>query len=231
MSRILLVEDEASLGRALVLGLCEDGFVVDHERDGESGLHRATHQEYALILLDIRLPRLDGIRVCRQVRAEGIATPILMLTACDTTDEVINGLDAGADDYLTKPFEFKELLARVRALLRRSTRTREPFLSCGDLHLDIAERRVRRGETEIRLSRMELAVLEHLLLHSGVPQSKDQIAAAVWKDDTDISPNALEVCISSLRRKLQLPGLPALIHTRRGAGYFADALSNASDGA
>ena len=104
-------------------------------------------------------------------------------------------------------------------------------MSCGDLHLDIAERRVRRGETEIRLSRMELAVLEHLLLHSGVPQSKDQIAAAVWKDDTDISPNALEVCISSLRRKLQLPGLPALIHTRRGAGYFADALSNASDGA
>jgi len=228
MSRILLVEDEAGLARALVLGLCEDGFVVDHVRDGESGLHHALQDEYALMLLDIRVPRLDGVALCRKVREAGIATPVLMLTACDTTDEVVDGLDAGADDYLTKPFEFRELLARVRALLRRSTRSREPFLTCGDLSFDLTERRVKRGESEIQLSRMELAVLEHLLMHLGAPRSKDQIAAAVWKDNSDISSNALEVCISSLRRKLQLPGLPALIHTRRGEGYFAGPSSEAS---
>ncbi|MCA8981531.1 MAG: response regulator transcription factor, partial [Planctomycetes bacterium] len=124
-----------------------------------------------------------------------------------------------------------ELLARVRALLRRSTRTREPFLTCGDLSVDLSERRVSRGEKDIPLSRMEFAVLEHLMLHVRVPQSKDQIAAAIWKDETDPSPNAIEVFISALRRKLQPPGTPPLIHTRRGEGYYVGEQSDAGDDA
>ncbi|HPF12622.1 MAG TPA: response regulator transcription factor [Planctomycetota bacterium] len=220
MSRLLFVEDEDRLARSVVLGLSEEGFVVDREADGESGLWRAQTMDYAVMVLDIRLPKLSGIQLCRRIRATGAAVPILMLTACDTTEDVVEGLNAGADDYLTKPFAFEELLARIRALLRRSSRSASPQLACGDLVLDPVERTATRAGREIPLSPMEFAVLEHLLLHVGAPQTKARLAAAIWKDEVGPPSNALEVCISSLRKKLSLPGQVDLIRTRRGVGYL-----------
>jgi DNA-binding response OmpR family regulator len=223
LSRILFVEDEDRLARSVILGLSEEGFVVDREADGEAGLWRAETGEYALLLLDIRLPKLDGVTLCRRIRAAGSAVPVLMLTACDSTEEIVAGLDAGADDYLTKPFEFDELLARMRALVRRSTPSRRPFLVSGNVRLDPVERRAFKDSEEIRLSPMEFVVLEHLLCHAGAPQSKARIAAAIWKDELGPPSNSLEVCISGLRRKLDTPGEASLIQTRRGEGYFVPA--------
>jgi len=223
LSRLLFVEDEDRLARSVILGLSEEGFVIDREVDGEAGLWRVETSDYALVLLDIRVPKMDGLSLCRAIRKRSLSVPVLMLTACDSTSDVVEGLNAGADDYLTKPFEFEELLARIRALLRRSTRSADPFLQCGDLRLDQIERRAYREDDEIRLSRMEFAILEHLCLHVGAPQSKARIGAAIWKDELGPPSNSLEVCISGLRRKLGSREERSLIQTRRGEGYFIEA--------
>jgi two-component system copper resistance phosphate regulon response regulator CusR len=220
MARILLVEDEERLARSLVMGLRDERYVVDHARDGEEALWQADAGHHDLLLLDLRIPKVGGLEVCRRLRAKGSTLPILMLTASDTTNDVVTGLDLGADDYLTKPFEFAELLARIRAMLRRGSGGRSARLVLADLEMDVAGRRVWRGGKEIQLGNLEFRVLEHLLRNAGSVQSKARITAAVWQDEIGPESNVLEVLISNLRRKLDRDHEPALVHTRRGAGYL-----------
>jgi DNA-binding response OmpR family regulator len=220
MARILLVEDEERLARSLLVGLRDEQYVVDHARDGEEALWQAEAGHHDLLVLDLRIPKVDGLEVCRRLRKKGSALPILMLTACDTTTDVVAGLDLGADDYLTKPFEFAELLARIRALLRRGSAGRSARLALADLEMDVAARRAWRGGRELHLSTLEFRVLEHLLRNAGSVQSKARITAAVWQDEIGPDSNVLEVLVSSLRRKLEREHAPALVHTRRGAGYL-----------
>ena len=225
MTRILIVEDEERLARSLTIGLRDEQFVVDHARDGEEALWFASANHHDLILLDLRLPKIDGLEVCRRLRAEGAPVPILMLTACDTTNDIVKGLDLGADDYLTKPFEFTELLARIRSVLRRGSTGRSARLQLADLEMDIKTRRVWRAGQEVTLSNMEFRVLEHLMQNAGSVQSKSRIAAAIWDDDIGPDSNVLEVLISHLRRKLDREFEPPLLHTRRGAGYLLSDMS------
>lgn len=220
MTRILLVEDEAPLARSLAVGLRDEQYRVDLARDGEEALWAAGAGHHDLVILDLRLPKVDGWEVCRRLRAGGSAVPILILTACDTTQEIVTGLDLGADDYLPKPFEFSELLARVRAMLRRATMSRTARLQLADLEMDVKARRVWRGGREIALSSMEYRVLEHLLRNAGTVQSKARIAASVWDDELGPDSNVLEVLISHLRRKLDKDAPVPLLHTRRGEGYL-----------
>lgn len=220
MTRILIVEDEERLARSLTIGLRDEQFVVDHARDGEEALWFASANHHDLILLDLRLPKIDGLEVCRRLRAEGAPVPILMLTACDTTNDIVKGLDLGADDYLTKPFEFTELLARIRSVLRRGSTGRSARLQLADLEMDIKTRRVWRAGQEVTLSNMEFRVLEHLMQNAGSVQSKSRIAAAIWDDDIGPDSNVLEVLVSHLRRKLDREFETPLLHTRRGAGYL-----------
>jgi DNA-binding response OmpR family regulator len=220
MTRILLVEDEERLARPLVMGLREEQYVVDHARDGEEALWYASAEHHDLVVLDLRIPKIDGWEVCRRLRGNGSTVPILMLTACDTTDDIVAGLDLGADDYLTKPFEFTELLARLRAMLRRRAARRTARLAVADLEMDVKARRVWRAEKEITLSNMEFRVLEHLLRNAGSVQSKSRIGAAIWDDEIGPDSNVLEVLVSNLRRKIDRGFEPPLIHTRRGAGYL-----------
>jgi DNA-binding response OmpR family regulator len=220
MARILLVEDEERLARSLLVGLRDEQYVVDHARDGEEALWQAESGNHDLVVLDLRIPKVSGLEVCRRLRASGSALPILILTACDTTTDVVKGLDHGADDYLTKPFEFTELLARIRALLRRGSNGQSACLQLADLEMDVAQRRVRRSGHEIALSNLEFRVLEHLLRHAGAVQSKSRIAAAVWDDELGPDSNVLEVLISHLRRKLDQDHARPLLHTRRGVGYL-----------
>jgi DNA-binding response OmpR family regulator len=213
--RLLIVEDEQRLARSLAKGLTAEGFAVDVVHDGAEGLHRATESPYDLIILDIMLPGLNGYRVCAALRAAGDETPVLMLTAKDGEYDEAEGLDTGADDYLTKPFSYVVLLARVRALLRRRSRSAIPVLRVGDLTIDQAARRVLAGEEEIALTAKEFSVLEQLALRSGEVVSKTQILEHVWDFAYDGDPNIVEVYVSTLRRKL---GADA-IQTVRGAGY------------
>ena len=220
MTRLLLVEDEPDLARSLCQGLREEEYVVDHARDGDEALWHARSGHHDAMLLDLRLPRVPGIEVCRRLRAERSSLPILMLTACDATEEVVAGLDAGADDYMTKPFAFAELLARLRSLLRRGTTGRSACLCVDDLQLDVAARRVQRGGREIALGAMEYRLLEFLLRHEGAVQTRARIVAAVWDDETRPESNVLEVHVANLRRKLDAAGGRKLIHPRRGVGYL-----------
>ena len=220
MSRLLLVEDEERLARSLEIGLREEGYVVDRAADGVEAIWRAQSQLHDGVILDLRLPRLGGLEVCRRLRARGDRTPILILTACDATADVVAGLDRGADDYLTKPFDFAELLARVRALIRRGSAGAAARLRLDDLELDTAARRVFRGGREIVLTGLEFRLLEFLLLHAGAVQSRGRIAAALWDDELGPDSNVLEVLVSNLRRKLDRGATTPLLHTRRGAGYF-----------
>jgi two-component system copper resistance phosphate regulon response regulator CusR len=220
MARILLVEDEERLARSLLVGLRDEQYVVDHARDGEEALWQAAAGHHDLMILDLRIPKVDGLEVCRRLRGQGAKIPILILTACDTTTDVVKGLDRGADDYLTKPFEFAELLARIRAMLRRGSNGQSSCLRLADLEMDVAGRRVRRGGAEIALSNLEFRVLEHLLRHAEAVQSKSSIAAAVWDDELGPDSNVLEVLISHLRRKIDHEQDPPLLHTRRGVGYL-----------
>src|SRR6185312_4051477 len=196
----------------LTKGLEESGYNVDAVRDGESGLLRAQLNPYDLIVLDLMLPGLDGIAVARQLRSSGKATPILMLTARDSERDKIVGLDAGADDYLTKPFSFGELLARVRALLRRDTLTRSSIMRVGDLELDTASRAVRRQGTDIPLSAREYALLEYLIHHAGQVVTRDLLAENVWSE-TDVESNVIDVYIRYLRQKIDTPFGTPLLHT------------------
>ncbi|MEU2061936.1 response regulator transcription factor [Streptomyces sp. NPDC013455] len=217
--RLLIVEDERRLATALARGLGAEGFAVDVAHDGVTGLHLAQEREYDLVVLDIMLPGLNGYRVCAQLRAAGHDTPILMLTAKDGEYDEAEGLDTGADDYLTKPFSYMVLLARIRALLRRRTRGGARVLRIGDLTVDPAARRVDRAGTDIALTAKEFAVLEHLALHAGQVVSKGDILDHVWDFAYDGDPNIVEVYVSALRRKIDVPFRRRSITTVRGAGY------------
>lgn len=217
--RILVVEDEHRLATVLKQGLVEQGYAVDLAHNGEDGLGLAELEPYDLLVLDVMLPGLDGLTICRRLRAKGRHMPVLLLTARDAVDDRVAGLDSGADDYLTKPFAFRELLARVRALLRREGRSREPVLRAGDLTLDPATREVRRAERAIELTSKEYAVLEYLLHHPNRVLTRTQIAEHVWDYDFVAMSNVIDVYIRSLRRKLDDDREPRLLHTVRGAGY------------
>ncbi|WP_063058029.1 response regulator [Nocardia sienata] len=217
--RLLIVEDEKRLALALAKGLSAEGFAVDVVHDGAEGLHRATTTEYDLIILDIMLPGMNGYRVCATLRAAGHETPVLMLTAKDGEYDEAEGLDTGADDYLSKPFSYVVLVARIRALLRRRTRGGARALRVGDLVVDPTTHGCRRGDREIALTAKEFAVLEHLAVRAGEVVSKADILQHVWDFAYDGDPNIVEVYISTLRRKIDTPFGCRTILTVRGAGY------------
>jgi DNA-binding response OmpR family regulator len=218
--RILLVEDDQKAARLLVKGLGEEGFVVDIASSGQEGDEMASINTYDLIVLDWLLPGRDGLTVCRELRARGLQTPILMLTARDGVTDRVAGLNTGADDYLTKPFAFAELLARIRALLRRSELTRPMVLRVGDLTLDPVSRRVTRGGAPIGLTPTEYAILETLMRHAGRVVTRARLAESVWERDADGLVNVIDVHVSHLRRKIDTGGGSSpLIHTERGAGF------------
>jgi two-component system, OmpR family, response regulator len=217
--RVLVVEDEEGLAAGLRRGLEADGFAVDVAPDGTEGLWLARERAFDLIVLDIMLPGLNGYRVCAALRAEANWTPILMLTAKDGEWDEVEALDTGADDYLTKPFSYAVLVARLRALLRRGARERPAELAAGDLRLDPAARVVRRGDTVVELTARELAVLEFLLRRRGEVLPKREILDHVWDDDFAGDPNIVEVYVGRLRNKLDRPFGRAGIQTLRGSGY------------
>ncbi|WEV25277.1 response regulator transcription factor [Streptomyces sp. 71268] len=213
--RLLIVEDEKRLALSLARGLTAEGFAVDVVHDGTDGLHRAGEGTYDLVVLDIMLPGMNGYAVCAALRAAGNEVPILMLTAKDGEYDEAEGLDTGADDYLTKPFSYVVLLARVRALLRRRGTGAAPVLRVGELAVDRAAHRVRRADVEVALTAREFAVLEQLAVRAGEVVSKADILEHVWDFAYEGDPNIVEVYVSALRRKLG----PGLIETVRGAGY------------
>jgi two-component system OmpR family response regulator len=217
--RVLVVEDEARLADGLRRGLEADGFAVDVAGTGTDGLWMARENDYSIILLDIMLPGISGYRVCETLRAEGNWTPVLMLTAKDGEWDQVEALDTGADDYLSKPFSYVVLLARIRALLRRGASARPTILEAGDLLLDPATRRVTRAGTVIDVTAREFAVLEFLIRRKGDVVSKREVVNGVWDDDFEGDPNIVEVYIGHLRNKLDRPFGRAAIETLRGAGY------------
>jgi len=217
--RVLIVEDETKVAAFLRQALEEEGHAVDVALDGEEGLRFALDGTHDLILLDRLLPKRDGLDVCREVRAAGRPVPILMLTARDAVADRIAGLDTGADDYLTKPFALGELLARTRAVLRRGTPTAPAVLALGDLTLDPATRRVRRGAREIDLSAKEYSLLEYLMRHAGQAVSRAMITDHVWDFDFDSGTNVVDVYINYLRNKIDRHHEQKLIQTVRGVGY------------
>jgi DNA-binding response OmpR family regulator len=217
--RVLVVEDERSISGFISQGLSEAGFVVTVEADGRRGLQRALNAEFDAIILDIMLPGMDGLEVLRRIRTAGTATPVLLLTARDEIDDKVAGLDAGADDYLTKPFAFSELLARTRALLRRPPLQTDEVIRMGELELDLRRRSVRAGGRAINLSAREFALLEYLLRHPGQVLSRTQIGEAVWGLAFENESNVVDVYIGYLRRKLAIGGAGPAISTVRGVGY------------
>ncbi|CAN7779247.1 response regulator transcription factor [Variovorax sp. LjRoot84] len=217
--KILLVEDDRKAARLLARGFEEEGFLVDVAHSAEEGDERAFVAEYDLIVLDWFLPGKDGLALCRELRERGVQVPILMLTARDALSDRVAGLNTGADDYLTKPFAFEELLARARALLRRSELTRPAVLAVADLTLDPAGQRVMRGTLVLDLTRKEYAILEILMRHAGEVVSRARLAEQVWKDDLIAIDNLIDVHIGNLRRKVDPAGMPALIQTVRGRGF------------
>ena len=221
--RVLVVEDEAPMASALEAGLSENGYTVDVASDGDEALAYARTTPYDTIVLDVQLPGIDGFAVCRALRAAGSPTPILLLTARDTTADKVGGLDSGADDYLTKPFAFDELLARLRALLRRRSPTRDPCLRAGDLVYDPAARLAERGGQPLDLTGRELGILETLLRRPGWIVSRDALIESVWGFDFPDSSNLVEVYIGRLRKKL---GDPPVIQTVRGVGYRIQAAAS-----
>ncbi|KOX19267.1 transcriptional regulator [Saccharothrix sp. NRRL B-16348] len=217
--RVLVVEDDRRLAGLLVRGLAAENFVTDVEYNGLDGLWRAGEHAYDVIVLDVMLPGLNGYEVCGRLRAAQVWTPILMLTAMDSELDEAEGLDIGADDYLTKPFSYLVLVARLRALARRGATPRPAVLRAGDLELDPAMRTCRRGDTPIMLTAKEFAVLEFLLRHRDRVVSKAEIIAGVWDEAREPEPNLVEVYISSLRRKIDTPFGRRTIITVRGTGY------------
>jgi two-component system OmpR family response regulator len=219
--RILVVEDEARLASLLRRGLVEEGHAVDLAADGEEALAwvDAFPGDYDAIVLDVMLPGIDGLAVCRQLRRRRVRTPILLLTARDSIADRVTGLDAGADDYLVKPFAFAELTARLRALARRPPETHDPVLSAGDVLLDPASRRVWRGDVEIQLPNKEFRILEYLMRHPNRVLTRSMIAEHVWDYDFPNITNVIDVHIRQLRRQLHDPYPGGLIETVRGAGY------------
>jgi two-component system OmpR family response regulator len=218
--RILVVEDEKKVASFLKKGLEEEHYAVDTAFDGEEGLALAHINEYDLIILDIMLPKQDGMEVLRRIRANGSTVPIMMLTAKDSTDEIIRGLDSGSDDYLTKPFSFAELLARVRALLRRRVKEKTDFLTVSDLSLSLSTHQVKRGEEKIELTSKEYALLEYFMRNPNRVLTRTLIAEHVWDYSFDSSTNVVDVYVNYLRKKIDRGFEKRLIHTIRGSGYM-----------
>ena len=228
--RVLVVEDQKNVARFLAKGLREQAYAVDVARDGLDGFAMADATQYDIIILDLMLPGIDGFEVCRRLRARGSETPILMLTARDDLSSRVEGLDTGADDYLTKPFDFDELLARMRALLRRGSREyRPPSISVSDLELDTTTHGVRRAGREIALTAKEFALIEYFLRHPGRPISRVEIAENVWDESFDPFSNTIEVYIARLRKKIDGESVVKLIHTRRGVGYVLEPRGEAEE--
>jgi len=220
--RILLVEDEPRMANVIAKGLREHSYAVDIATDGNAALYQVSINDYDLIILDILLPGRDGFEVCREIRGRGETTPVLMLTARAAVDDRVEGFEAGADDYLTKPFSFRELLARVKALLRRETRLRPDVLQIGDLIVDSASHRVSRANREVALTAKEYALLEYLAQHMGQLVSRADIATHVWDDSFDPFSNTIEVYMNRLRKKIDENHSNKLLHTRRGEGYILE---------
>lgn len=217
--RVLVIEDEKQLLKIIGERLKEEGYATDLVRDGIEGLHFAESLDYDCIILDIMLPSMDGFSVLRKLRARKINTPILILTAKDTIKDKVSGLDLGADDYITKPFSFEELIARVRAMLRRKSSEKETVLFISDLTLDLITREVSRGNHLIELTSKEFAILEYLLRNKGRVLTKSQIANHVWNYEFEYKSNIVEVYVRYLRKKLEDNFENKLIHTVSGVGY------------
>lgn len=217
--RILLAEDEDDLREVTVKRLKTEGFGVDGCRDGQEALEYLDAADYNLVILDIMMPRLDGLSVLRKLRSMGNPVPVLLLTAKDAVSDRVQGLDAGADDYLTKPYAFEELMARIRALVRRNSTEKSDVLTVGDLSLELSTKRVMRGGKEILLSAKEFGLLETLIRHKGQVLSRTQLENQVWDFGFEGSSNIVDVYIRYLRRKVDDPFEKKLIHTIRGAGY------------
>jgi DNA-binding response OmpR family regulator len=217
--RVLVVEDARRLAGIIRRGLQEDAYTVDNAYDGEEAQYMAETTPYDLIILDIMLPKKDGLTVCRELRAKKINTPILMLTAKDTTEDKVSGLDSGADDYLVKPFAFTELMARVRALLRRGAIPKTAKLQIGDLTMDVQTREVWRGQRRIELTAKEYAILEYFMRRPNIVVTRTMLGENVWDYEYDGISNIIDVYVRRLRRKIDEDGQGSLIQTLRGAGY------------
>ena len=223
--RILLVEDEPSAARMLAKGLREQGYAVDLSNDGERALYQTSINDYDLVILDVMLPRRDGFEVCREMRAEGSVVPVLMLTARDAVDDRIAGLDSGADDYLIKPFDFRELLARTRALLRRAESLHPETIKIADLEIETRSRLVRRANRPIQLTLKEYVLLEYFARNADRVISRAEIAEHVWDDNFDVFSNLIEVYVQRLRRKIDDGHQLKLFQTRRGEGYVLNPMN------
>jgi DNA-binding response OmpR family regulator len=230
--RLLLVEDDSRIVRFVARGLQEQSYAVDIAVTGDDALYQIEINDYDLVVLDVMIPGKNGFEVCRAIRSLGKRMPVLMLTARDAVEDRITGLDSGADDYLTKPFEFRELLARLRALLRRPRELRPPQIVVGDLTLDTASQTAKRGSRAISLTTKEYALLEFLARNAGRVVGRSDIAEHVWDESFDPFSNLIEVYVNRLRRKLGDDNDPPLLQTRRGSGYIlsapAEAQSNAT---
>ena len=220
--RILVVEDEPVAAAVLAKGLREHAYAVDVAGDGDTAFEQATINDYDLLILDVLLPGMSGLELCARLRAEGMTAPVLMLTARGEPDQRVEGLDAGADDYLAKPYHFPELLARVRALLRRGPALSSPIIAIDDLTVDTQARRVERAGRHIQLTTKEYGLLEYLARRRGEIVGRADIAEHVWDDSFDPMSNLIEVYVQRLRRKIDDDRAVKLIHTRRGSGYTLD---------
>ncbi|MCL2110480.1 response regulator transcription factor, partial [Microgenomates group bacterium] len=216
--KIILIEDEVKIAQAISRGLKQEKFLVETYHDGELGLGAALDEDYDLLIIDWMLPHVSGLEICRQVRAAGLTTPILMLTARGQIRDRVDGLNTGADDYLIKPFSFEELLARIKALLRRPAALNNTILRTGDLTLNTMNYEVRRSKKRLKLTSTEFSLLEYLIRNAGRILSKEKIIGRVWDFDADILPNTVEAYIASLRRKIDkpFPSKMPLLETHRG---------------
>ena len=217
--RVLLVEDDSGIAHFVAKGLREQSYAVDVSANGEEALYQVAINTYDLVILDVMIPPPNGFAVCKELRRTGHRMPVLMLTARDAVEDRVEGLDCGADDYLTKPFEFRELLARLRALLRRPSALQSPTLSVADLIVDTAGQAVSRGGRFISLTAKEYALVEFLVRNAGRVVGRAEIAEHVWDEEFDPFSNLIEVYVNRVRRKIDTKGFKPLLHTRRGAGY------------